>query len=141
MCCVYMNNKHVKEVQRVVGDKARMILYYHFYCLILLLILLIYLGMCNSVLTHIHPHLSKLRLLLETSGSINEQCLQWVPCIPGITAQDFPLLGRNLPQGDQEGLIECPLFLRWYQEEGSQHSSRSPGGPKVIQKVLVAQHT
>jgi len=29
---------------------------------------------------------------LETNGGINEQCLQWVPCIPGTTTQDVPLL-------------------------------------------------
>jgi len=34
--------------------------------LLLLLALPIYLGMCPSVPTHIHPYMSKLRLLLET---------------------------------------------------------------------------
>ena len=48
--------------------------------------------MCKSVPTHIHPHMSKLRLLLETNGGINEQCLQWVPCLPGTTVHDVPLL-------------------------------------------------
>jgi len=41
---------------------------------------------------HIHPHLNKPRLLLETDGGINKQCLQWAPCITGTTAQDVPLL-------------------------------------------------
>ena len=85
--------------------------------------------MWTSVPAHIDPYPSKARLLLETSGGINELCLQWVPYIPGTTAQDVPLLGgRNLPQGKQEGLIVCP-----YQDSGggSQHSPRSPGGPQV----------
>jgi len=47
---------------------------------------------------------------------------------------------RNLPQGDQEDLIECPLSRR-YQEGGSQHSPQSPGGPQVRPEVLIAQHT
>ena len=65
--------------------------------------------MWTSVPAHIDPYPSKARLLLETSGGINELCLQWVPYIPGTTAQDVPLLGgRNLPQGKQEGLIVCP---------------------------------
>ena len=135
-----MNNKHVKEVQRVVGDKARINLYYHFYCSILLLILLICLGMCNSVLTHIHPHLSKLRLLLETSVGINEQCLQWVPCIPGTTAQDVPLLGTEPTARLSGGSYRMP-FSRWYQEGGSQHSLGRLEAHRPDRKFLVAQHT
>jgi len=44
--------------------------------LLLLLVLPIYLGMCPSVLTHIHPYISKLRLLLETDEETNVLCLQ-----------------------------------------------------------------
>jgi len=51
-----------------------------------------YLGMCPSVPTHIHLYMSKLRLLLETDDETNGLCLQWVPCIPGTTAQDVSLL-------------------------------------------------
>jgi len=40
--------------------------------LLLLLILPIYLGMCPSVSTYIHPYMSKMRLLLETNRDINE---------------------------------------------------------------------
>jgi len=29
---------------------------------------------------------------LETSRGINEQYLQWVPCMPGTTVQGVPLL-------------------------------------------------
>jgi len=36
--------------------------------------------------------MSKSRLLLKTNGGINEQCLQWIPCMPGTTVQDVPLL-------------------------------------------------
>jgi len=43
--------------------------------LLLLLILPIYLGMCHSVPTHIHPYMSKLRLLLETDDEIYGLCL------------------------------------------------------------------
>ena len=53
--------------------------------LLLLLILPIYLGMCISIPAQMHPHLSKSRLLLKTNKGINEQCLQWVPCIPETT--------------------------------------------------------
>ena len=60
--------------------------------LLLLLILPIYLGMCHSVPTHIHPYMSKLRLLLETDDEIYGLCLQWVPYMPGITTQGVPLL-------------------------------------------------
>jgi len=48
--------------------------------------------MWTSVPAHIYPHLSKARLLLETNMDINEQCLQWVPCMPGTTIQGVPLL-------------------------------------------------
>ena len=46
--------------------------------ILLLLLLLappIYLGMCPSVPTHIHPYMSKLRLLLETDDETNMLCL------------------------------------------------------------------
>ena len=46
--------------------------------LLLLLILSIYLGMCPSVPTHVHPYMSKLRLLLETNDQTNRLCKQWV---------------------------------------------------------------
>jgi len=78
--------------------------------LLLLLVLPIYLGMCHSVPTHIHPYMSKSRLLLKTDDETNGLCLQWVPYIPGTTAQDVPVLTRNLPLGKQEvGLILCPF--------------------------------
>jgi len=48
-------------------------------------------------------------LLLKTNGGINEQCLQWVPCIPGTTAGCFFAGRRNLMRGGQEGLIGCPF--------------------------------
>ena len=60
--------------------------------ILLLLVLPIYLGMCPSVPTHMHPYMSKLRLLLETNEGINEQCLQWVPCMIGTTVQGVPSL-------------------------------------------------
>ena len=46
---------------------------------------------------------------------------------------------RNLPQGDQEGLIKCPLS-RWCQEGGN-NPLQSPGGPRVRPEVLVTQYT
>jgi len=48
--------------------------------------------MWTSVPAHIYPHLSKIRLLLETNGGINEQYLQWVPYMPGTTVHDVQLL-------------------------------------------------
>ena len=38
------------------------------------------------------------------------------------------------------GSYKMPLS-RWYQDGGSQHSPRSPGGPQVRPEVIVAQHT
>jgi len=70
--------------------------------LLLVLVLSIYLGMFPTVPTHIHPYMSKLRLLLETDNETNMLCLQWVPYIPETTAQDIPVLTRNLPLGKQE---------------------------------------
>jgi len=60
--------------------------------LLLLLIIPIYLGMYPSVPTHIHPYMSKPRLLLETDDETNVLCLQWVSYIPGTTNQGVPLL-------------------------------------------------
>jgi len=56
--------------------------------------------MYNSVPSHIHPHLSKNRgCYWKPVWGINEQCLQWVPCILGTTTQDCSVAGvRNLPR-------------------------------------------
>ena len=43
--------------------------------LLLLLVLPIYLGMYPNVPTHIHPYMSKLRLLLKTDDETNGLCL------------------------------------------------------------------
>jgi len=64
--------------------------------LLLLLVLPIYLGMCPSVLTHIHSYISKLRLLLKTDDETNVLCLQWVPYITGTMTQDALVLTQNL---------------------------------------------
>ena len=48
--------------------------------------------MCPSVPTHIHPYMSKLRLLLKTDDETNELCLQWVPCMLGTTVHGVLLL-------------------------------------------------
>jgi len=78
--------------------------------LLLLLVLPIYLSRCPSVSTHIHPYMSKLRLLLETNDETNESCLQWVFYIPGTTTQDVPVLTQNLALGKQKvGLILWPF--------------------------------
>ena len=54
--------------------------------------------------------MGKLRLLLETDDETNGLCLQWVPYIPGTTAQDVLVLIRNLSVSKQEvGLILCPF--------------------------------
>jgi len=50
--------------------------------LLLLHILPIYLGMCPSVPTHIHQHMSKLRLLLKIDNETNGLCLQWSRACP-----------------------------------------------------------
>jgi len=57
----------------------------------------IYLGMCSRVPTHIHPYMSKFRLLSNNDDETNVLCLQWVMYIPGTMAQDVPVLTRNLP--------------------------------------------
>jgi len=59
---------------------------------LLLLILLIYLGMCPSIPTYIHPYMSKPRLLLEINDETNGLCLQWIPYMPGTTTQGVLLL-------------------------------------------------
>jgi len=51
--------------------------------LLLFLVLPIYLGMCPNVPTHIHPYMSKLRLLFETDDETNGLCLQWADAYPG----------------------------------------------------------
>jgi len=71
---------------------------------------------------------------LETNGGINEQYLQWVPCMPGTTVQDVPLLVVGLAARRTGGSYRMPSS-RWYQEGGSQHSPRSPGGPQVRPEV------
>jgi len=42
-------------------------------------------------------------LLLKTDDETNVLCLQWVSYILRTTAQDVPVLTRNLPLGKQEG--------------------------------------
>ena len=108
--------------------------------LLLLLVLPWCLDMWTSVPAHIYPHLSKARLLLETNGGINEQCLQWVPYIPGTTTQDCSVAWWTEPAARRSGGSYRMPLSRWYQEGGSQHSPRSPGGPQVRPEVLVAQH-
>ena len=58
--------------------------------------------MCPSVPIHIHPYMSKLRLLLKTDDETNVLYLQWVQYIPETTARDVLVLIRNLPLGKQE---------------------------------------
>ena len=71
--------------------------------LLLLLVLPIYLSMCPSVPTHLHPYMSRPRLLLKTDNETNVLCLQRVPYIPETTVQDVLVLTQNLPLGKQEG--------------------------------------
>jgi len=96
--------------------------------------------MWTSVPAHIDPYPSKARLLLETSGGINELCLQWVPCIPGTTAQDVPLLGDGTyRKAIQEGLMYALIMMV--------PGRREPALPSVAWRPtgqtgnLVAQHT
>jgi len=96
--------------------------------------------MYNSVPAHIHPHMSKSRLLLETNEGINEQCLQWVPCMPGSRSRTLRCWCSEPAARGTWGSYRMTLS-RWYQEERSQHSPQSLGGPQVRPKVLVAQHT
>jgi len=60
--------------------------------LLLLLVLPIYLGMFPSVPTHIHPYMSKPRLLLKTDDEANKLGLQWVSYMPETTTQGVLLL-------------------------------------------------
>jgi len=48
---------------------------YNWHLLLLLLVLVRCLGMWTRVPAHIYPHLSKVRLLLETDDEIHELCL------------------------------------------------------------------
>jgi len=80
--------------------------------------------MWTSFPVHIYPHLSKVRFLLETNGGINEQCLQWVPYIPGTIAHDCSIIGgQNLLRGIQEGLIGRP-----YQDSTKKEGAIAPLG-------------
>jgi len=78
---------------------------------LLLLVLLIYLGMCPSVLTHIHPYMSKLRLLLKTDDETNGLIFTMGPVHARNHGLGCSVAGvRNWPQGVQVvGLIVCPF--------------------------------
>ena len=94
----------------------------------LLLLLLLVLPRCpdmwTSVPAHIYPHLSKARLLLETNGVSTNNVYSGSRAYPGPRPRIVPLLGgRNLPQGDQEGLIECP-----YQDGTMKEGASTPLG-------------
>ena len=54
---------------------------------------------------------------METSGGINELCLQWVPYIPGTTAQDVPLLGDGTCRKANRRVLLYALIR--IQEEGA----------------------
>ena len=143
-----MNRYNIIIIKLEIWSKIRYkqtwqgILQIHSWHLLLLLLLVLprCLDMWTSVPAHIYPHLSKVRLLLETNGGINEQCLQWVPYIPGTTAQDCSVAWWTEHAARRTGGSYCMPLSWWYQEGGSQHSPRSPGGPQVRPEVLVAQH-
>jgi len=81
--------------------------------------------------------MSKARLLLETNGGINEQYLQWVPYMPGTTVQGVPLLMYGTERKAYRRVLQDAL-IKMVPRRRSQHSPRSPGGPQVRPKVLVA---
>ena len=91
--------------------------------LLLLLILPRCLDMWTSVPAHIYPHLSKVRLLLETNGGINEQCLQWVPCMPGTQSKMFRCWCLEPTARRVDGLIGCP-----YQDGTRKEGASTPLG-------------
>ena len=81
-----------------------------------------------SIQAHIYPHLSKVKLLLETNGGINEQYLQWVPYMPGTTVHDVPLLVYGTGRKAYLRAYGMP-FIKMVSGGGSQRSPRSPGDP------------
>ena len=65
--------------------------------------------MCNSVPAHIHPHMSKSRLLLETDGGYQRTTFTVGPVHARDHGPGRSVAGvQNRPQGVQEGLIGCP---------------------------------
>jgi len=95
--------------------------------LLLLLILPRCLDMWTSIPAHIYPHLSGARLLLKTNRGINEQCLQWSRAYPRPRPRMFYYWCIEPITRRVGGSYRMP-FMRWYQEGGSQRSTRSPGG-------------
>jgi len=79
-------------------------------------------------------------VLLETNGGINEQCYSGSCKCLGPRSRAFHCWCMEPAARPTGGSYRMP-FSRWYQEGGSQHSPRSPGGPQVRPEVLVAQHT
>jgi len=67
--------------------------------LLLLLFLPIYRGMCPSVPTHIHPYMSKLRLLLKTDDELTDYVYSGSRAYRNHDPGCFVARVRNLPQG------------------------------------------
>jgi len=43
---------------------------------------------------------------------IDEPCLEWVPCMPGTTVQEYPILSRNVPLGTGTYYMPVGLSIR-----------------------------
>jgi len=54
----------------------------------------------------------------------DEPCLEWVPCMPGTTVQEYPVLSQNVPLGTE--LTICPKVLVYARTGIECH--RSPHG-------------
>jgi len=94
---------------------------------------------------------------------IDEPCLEWVPCMPGTTVQEYPVLSRSVPLGTGSyympvGLSICPnrnrvssLSKGIYREITAHpargrgvgvpvHPMETPSGLQVESQELVVQH-
>jgi len=49
---------------------------------------------------------------LKNDDKTNELCYQWVPCIPGTTTQDVPLLVHRTCHEAQEGVGSCCMPIQ-----------------------------
>jgi len=112
-----------------------------YYYLLLLLILPIYLGMCPSVPTHIHPYMSKLRLLLKPTRILTNNVYSGCHACPGPRSRVFRCRCTESTAGCTVG----GSYLYAHQESNRKESTGkplgTPGGPQVEPEVWVVQYT
>jgi len=98
---------HVSHVKIKHITSQMLVTCHHIIIILLRLIRSVCLCMSPSVPVHIHPHMSKKRLVIENWWEINEPCLYWISCIPGTTAKEHLVMSWNRPLS-HKGLICMP---------------------------------